>query len=142
MRRGYEARRPRRACLAAVGRRRRERRGLDCCPYTADRRSAMHERPLGVPTNWWSWLAVAALIAAAVAIGSLPIVGRLGFAGDDWHFLSAFFFAPDGALSTRYQAALNDGLANRPGHVLYLAALYGLFGLAPLGWHVTNHAVI
>jgi len=73
----------------------------------------------------------------------IPYVTRLGFYGDDWAFL--------GALSTSDQSLVglwereyefNAGLRTRPTQILYQAVLYALFGLRPLGYHITNMAVL
>lgn len=66
----------------------------------------------------------------------------LGFHGDDWHFLGAFRTSPDRSLAGLYSAINEPNTAMRPVQLAYLAALYQAFGLAPLGYHITNAAVL
>jgi hypothetical protein len=73
-------------------------------------------------------------------ITALPYVARVGFYSDDWYVLWTFHadtvqhnFGIHSALRDRY---------DRPLQGLYLALLYMLFGLHPLGYHLVNAAVI
>jgi hypothetical protein len=70
-----------------------------------------------------------------------PWVYRLGFYSDDWALLGNFSTSPDQSLSALFRLHYPDA-AVRPVMFLYLAVLYRLFGLHPLGYHLANAAVL
>ena len=82
-------------------------------------------------------LAVDALCLAAITLlSALPYLPRLGFYTDDWGLLADF--------STNWRG-LSGAIINfpdRPVQGLYLASLFELFGLQPLGYHVVNTVVL
>lgn len=82
--------------------------------------------------------------SAALALGALlayggPAIFKLGFYHDDWWFLSVMRFGPEG-FGGRVSALLADGgtLYLRPLDAPLWSALYGLFGLSPLGWQAAT----
>jgi hypothetical protein len=83
-------------------------------------------------------------LSAIVVASAAPYVGRLRFYSDDWAFLSLLHFAEDRSLVGLIgeQFASNANLHVRPTQVAYQAGLYRLFGLDPLGYHLTNLAVL
>lgn len=84
-----------------------------------------------------------AVVAVVVLLTAAVYVPWLGFYSDDWGFLRAFTFAGDqsltGLVRSFFEADANTRA--RPVQALYLAALYRLFGLDPLGYHIVNTAV-
>ena len=87
--------------------------------------------------------AVSADVLALLLIACLsaaPYVTRLGLYSDDWMVLSAFHFD---SLAGKFgvESVLRDFSA-RPLQGFYLAGLYKIFGLDPLGYHLVNSAVI
>ena len=84
-----------------------------------------------------------AVIAIAVVLTSALYVPTLGFYSDDWSFLRTFAFSSDQSLSglirSFFEADANTRA--RPLQALYLAALFQLFDLNPLGYHVVNTLV-
>jgi hypothetical protein len=78
-----------------------------------------------------------AFLAAVIGISVLPYVRGLGFYYDDYSVLGQFDSAHDHSLAGLYHAVrpLNG---QRPLQSLTFAALYRLFGLHPLGYHVVN----
>ena len=82
-------------------------------------------------------IAADALYLAAITIlSALPYLPRLGFYSDDWGLLADFSTDWRG-----FDGAIIDSL-DRPVLGLYLAALFKLFGLQPLGHHVVNTGVL
>ncbi|MBK9715238.1 MAG: hypothetical protein IPO81_28710 [Kouleothrix sp.] len=85
------------------------------------------------------------LFLGLVVLLSLALyVGGLGFYSDDWGFLMLLATARDQSLSGLAQAlyAGDVVIRQRPLQVIYLAGLYRLFGLQPLGYHLSNGAVL
>jgi hypothetical protein len=78
-----------------------------------------------------------AFLAAVIGISTLPYVRGLGFYYDDYSVLAQLNAAHDHSLPGLYHAVrpLNG---QRPLQSLTFAALYRLFGLHPLGYHVVN----
>jgi hypothetical protein len=78
-----------------------------------------------------------AFLAAVIGISTLPYVRGLGFYYDDYSVLAQLNAAHDQSLMGLYHAVrpLNG---QRPLQSLTFAALYWLFGLHPLGYHVVN----
>ena len=93
--------------------------------------------------TWTSGLQDCALLAFAVALISALYVPRLGFYSDDWSFLRTFTLSDDQSLSGLVQSffAEDTNTRARPVQALYLAVLYQLFGLNPVGHHVANTLV-
>jgi hypothetical protein len=80
-------------------------------------------------------------LAAIVVLSSLPYVGSLGLYSDDWAFLSALHTS-DGTYLGLLASVMPMELATRPVQGLVLAGLYWLFGIDPLGYHLTNTAIL
>jgi hypothetical protein len=78
-------------------------------------------------------------VLTALVILSLALyVPRLDFYSDDWAFLSKLNLAADQSMSGLYHALKSPVTAMRPLQIYYLAALYSVFGLSPLGYHLVN----
>jgi hypothetical protein len=77
------------------------------------------------------------LLAAVIGISTLPYVRGLGFYYDDYSVLARLDASHDHSLLGLYHAVrpLNG---QRPLQSLTFAALYRVFGLNPLGYHVVN----
>jgi hypothetical protein len=79
-----------------------------------------------------------------VLLSLILYVQGLGFYHDDWAFWAVLSTSRDQSLSglcqTLYSRDVN--LRQRPVQILYLAGLYRLFGLHPLGYHLINAAVL
>ena len=90
--------------------------------------------------RWPSPQLIDLLCLAGITVASaLPYLPRLGFYSDDWGLLVTFQSAArHGALA----ASVIHDFAARPVQGLYLALLFQLFGLDPLGYHIVNTAVI
>jgi hypothetical protein len=68
-------------------------------------------------------------------------VGDVGFYSDDWSFLGILHTSSDQSLLGLCRALFSGNLRMRPVQVVYLASLYKVFGLHPLGYHLTNLVV-
>lgn len=89
-----------------------------------------------------AWLDCAAL-TVLVALSALPYVGRIGFYSDDWSFLAEMRLAEDGSFPGLVGELLrNPNIAARPVQAVYQSALFSLFELRPLGYHLVNTAVL
>lgn len=91
----------------------------------------------------------ASIHADVLALGALVVLspaahlGRLGFSSDDWDFLRAMAFAPDGSLAGSFEALDADpNIHPRPVQALYQAILFALFGTSPLGYHLAGAALL
>jgi len=75
-----------------------------------------------------------------VCLSAIPYVTSLGFYSDDWHFFGQYTVSPHqtfvGYCLELFSAPTR--MLIRPMQVFYLAGLYSLFGLNPLGYHVVN----
>ena len=80
-----------------------------------------------------------ALLVLLPAIAYLP---QLGFYSDDWFLLSRAQSAASEGWVQAVELAVTDVFAARPGHGLYTAFLYALFGLDPLGHHLFNSGIL
>jgi hypothetical protein len=76
-------------------------------------------------------------LAVVTLLSALPYLRHLGFYSDDWGLLADFTAHRHDSL-----AALAWGFRDRPVQGVYLAGLFRLFGLGPLGYHLVNTAVI
>jgi hypothetical protein len=84
----------------------------------------------------------AAFLSCIVVASMIPYVTRLGFYSDDWAFLSALSTSDQSLVGPwERQYEFNANLRMRPTQILYQAVLYALFGLRPLGYHITNMIV-
>jgi hypothetical protein len=82
------------------------------------------------------------LVLAFVALLScLPYVAGLGLYSDDYAFLASMYDTP-GSIRSLYDSLLPHGLATRPMQAVELAALYWMFELQPLGYHLVNSALL
>ena len=73
----------------------------------------------------------------------LPYITGLGFYSDDWGVLAAFSSLTDHFFGRLFWSHAHHYFALfRPGHLLYMALLYKVFGFQPLGYHVVNTAVL
>jgi len=81
-------------------------------------------------------------LGGIVLLSLILYLPGLGFYSDDWHFLGALSTSSDRSLVGLYTAIHTDEVAMRPVQVAYLAALYRMFGLSPLGYHLVNAAVL
>ena len=98
-----------------------------------------------------AWLQDCMALVILVALASALYVPKLGFYSDDWRNLSDFSFGADQSLvglvrsifdaNARVPESAETGALARPLQVLYFAALFQLFGLDPLGYHVVNWLV-
>jgi hypothetical protein len=81
-------------------------------------------------------------LCGIVLLSVILYLPGLGFHSDDWHLLGALRTSPDCSLAGLY-AVINEPItAMRPVQLAYLAALYHTFSLSPLGYHITNAAVL
>jgi hypothetical protein len=81
-------------------------------------------------------------LAAAVVLSFAWYVPRLGFYSDDWAFLGRYAIAPEQTISGFYKASMSPVHAMRPVQVWLCAALYRLFGMEPLGYHLFNGVLL
>jgi len=86
----------------------------------------------------------ALVLALLVAFSTVRYVTGLGFYSDDWAFLQLMYSSPDqsfgGLVSALYRGDVV--IQQRPVQVVFLAALYALFDLNPLGYHLANSCVL
>lgn len=95
------------------------------------------------PVSTRSMLRDALVLSALVLLSVLPYLRELGFYSDDWAFLGNFRVSgEESSLLGLYRAAVSPVHAMRPLFVLYLAGMYRLYGLNPLGYHLTNAVVL
>ena len=80
----------------------------------------------------------AAFIALAVVCSLVWYVPHLGFYSDDWAFLGMYATTPDQTIRGFYDASYSAQHAMRPVQLWLCAALYRVFGMEPLGYHVVN----
>jgi hypothetical protein len=78
-----------------------------------------------------------AFLAVLVALSTLPYIRGLGFYYDDYSVLAHLNAAHDHSLGGLYHA-IRPLNGQRPLQSLIFAALYRVFGLHPLGYHVVN----
>jgi hypothetical protein len=83
-------------------------------------------------------------LGVSVLLSLILYVQYLGFYSDDWAFLMLLNTSSDQSFSGLCKALyLGDVvIRQRPTQVLYLAGLYWLFGLHPLGYHLANAAML
>jgi hypothetical protein len=79
-----------------------------------------------------------AFLAVISLASSLWYVARLGFYSDDWGLFAAFQLSEDRSLPALVRASFLD----RPAQGVYSVLVYRVFGLAPLGYHLINAAVL
>jgi hypothetical protein len=83
-------------------------------------------------------------LAGLVGLSVVLYTGGLGFYSDDWAFLRLLETTRDRSYAGLVRA-LYEGdvfIQQRPVQVAYLAGLYWLFGLEPLGYHIVNALVL
>lgn len=70
-------------------------------------------------------------------------VGELGFYSDDWDFLKILSLSDDQSLAGLIRSLFNENPnLCRPVYLIYMAALYWLFGFHPLGYYLVNAVVL
>ncbi|HET7694709.1 MAG TPA: hypothetical protein VFK57_03310 [Vicinamibacterales bacterium] len=79
-----------------------------------------------------------AFIGVVVTLSLLWYLPGLGFYSDDWAFLGMYATSADQTVRGFYDASHSPQHAMRPVQLWLCAALYGLFGLDPLGYHLVN----
>lgn len=85
-------------------------------------------------------LVVCSLLTGLVVLASVPYIRGLGFYSDDWGLIGVLVNTDDQSTLGLLQSIWPD-TSVRPVYGFYLAALFRLFGLAPLGHHIVNHSV-
>jgi hypothetical protein len=80
-------------------------------------------------------------LACIIGLSCLPYVGGLGFYSDDWAFVAGLHSAA-GSLPGMWDVLASMGLATRPVQGVVLIALYSLFELEVLGYHIVNAAAL
>jgi hypothetical protein len=78
-----------------------------------------------------------AFLVVVTALSILPYIGGLGFYYDDYSVLGKMYAAADQSLAGVYDA-VRPATGQRPLQALTFAALYRVFGLDPLGYHLVN----
>jgi hypothetical protein len=69
-------------------------------------------------------------------------VTHLGFYSDDWAHMAVFEVRGDLSGYSVIEYLMENSVSPRPVHYLWLAALHKMFGVAPLGYHLANSAVL
>src|SRR6266705_3515470 len=82
-----------------------------------------------------------AFLAAVTAVSLLPYVGGLGFYYDDYSVLARMSGVHNGSLVDLYHA-VRPLTGQRPLQALTFAVLYRVFGLHPLGYHISNACLL
>lgn len=80
-------------------------------------------------------------LSLIVQLSLLSYVSGLGFYSDDWAFMSGLSNSVDQSLFGLFENIYYPHVYMRPVQIFYLAGLYWLFGLDPLGYHLVNAAV-
>ena len=84
-------------------------------------------------------------LTGLIGLSCSPYITGLGFYSDDWAFLASFSrFSRHVILASMLSLVhlRHHVEVFRPGQILYMAILYKLFGLEPLGYHVVNTTVL
>src|SRR5690606_33030681 len=84
----------------------------------------------------------AAFLVGAVGLSAALYVTGLGFYSDDWTVVGYAGMSADQTFMGIFRAIYGDLVQMRPVQFLYLAGLYKVFGLDPLGYHVVNTLVL
>jgi hypothetical protein len=82
-----------------------------------------------------------AFLAAVTAVSLLPYIRGLGFYYDDYSVLARMSAAHNSSLVGLYHA-VRPATGQRPLQALTFAALYRVFGLHPLGYHIANACLL
>jgi hypothetical protein len=82
-----------------------------------------------------------ALLVAVTAVSVLPYVRGLGFYYDDYPVIERMRSATDQSLFGLYHS-IRPLTGQRPLQALIFAALYRLFGVHPLGYHIVNACLL
>jgi hypothetical protein len=81
-------------------------------------------------------------LSIAALLPVLPFIGRVGIYADDWGLFA--LYRAEGATTFRdcFRIFYSLGITHqRPGEVFYKAALFRVFGIHPLGFHLINSLV-
>lgn len=81
-------------------------------------------------------------LAGVVLLSAVLYVPTLGFSGDDWTYLGYAHTAEDPSFFGVFRDMFGPHLRMRPVQFLYIAALYKVFGMEPLGYHIVNTLVL
>lgn len=69
----------------------------------------------------------------------LPVLKHVGFYLDDWVMLNYLSIAPDGFFdAATFYFGIDPRVVNRPLEVVHFIAMFKMFGVKPLGYHVFN----
>ncbi|HKH47843.1 MAG TPA: hypothetical protein VKM72_24565 [Thermoanaerobaculia bacterium] len=82
-------------------------------------------------------------VGSIVLLSTILYLGKLGFYSDDWPFLATLHLSPDRSLPGLFQSLYGAPEQRmRPVMFMFLSGTYWLFGLDPLGYHVTNALIL
>jgi hypothetical protein len=84
----------------------------------------------------------ALFLTVVVVLSAALYIPGLGFYSDDWALIALMHQAADGSLAGLYESLRPTGIGTRPVQALWLAVLYSLFGVQPLGYHVANAVML
>jgi hypothetical protein len=115
-------------------------------PTTCGKTRTLRRRPVKVQLALRNHVALwdCAFLAGIVSVSFACYVVELGFRGDDWEFLRLFSTSPSQSITDLF-ASLYSGdprTAQRPVQILAYAIQWKLFGLNPVGYHLTNSLVL
>ncbi|HUA13980.1 MAG TPA: hypothetical protein VMG31_01685 [Verrucomicrobiae bacterium] len=84
-----------------------------------------------------------AVLGLATILPVIPVIGRLGVYADDWGNFGRFVGNGDTTIPQLFERLYAlPGTRGRPAMDLYLATLFRIFGISPIGYHLVNAAVM